>query len=77
MSFSLKNLKSLIKDASENNASDIHMRTDEVPCLRIRKELVPIQTKNFTLQDMEDIAKILFNSSSLSSLTLLLVLIEA
>lgn len=66
MSFSLKNLRSLIQVAIDNNASDIHIRTDEAPCLRIRKELVPIQTKNFTLTDMQDIAKLLFQSQNLS-----------
>jgi twitching motility protein PilT len=59
MAFSLKNLSSLLTVAIQNKASDIHIRTDEVPCLRIRGELVPIQTKIFTSTDVQDIMKIL------------------
>lgn len=59
MAFSLKNLSSLITVAIQHKASDIHIRTNEVPCLRIRGELVPIQTKTFTAQDTADIMKIL------------------
>lgn len=59
MSFSLKNLSSLLNVAIQHKASDIHIRTNEVPCLRIRGELVPIQTKTFTPQDITDIVKML------------------
>jgi twitching motility protein PilT len=59
MAFTLKNLSSLISVAIQHQASDIHIRTDEVPCLRIRGELVPIQTKIFNADDLKDIIKIL------------------
>ncbi|MDO9184256.1 MAG: PilT/PilU family type 4a pilus ATPase [Bacteriovorax sp.] len=59
MAFSLKNLSSLLTVAIQHNASDIHIRTNEVPCLRIRKELIPIQTKTFSSEDINDIIKIL------------------
>jgi twitching motility protein PilT len=59
MAFTLKNLSSLISVAIQHKASDIHIRTDEVPCLRIRGELVPIQTKIFTADDLKDIVKLL------------------
>ena len=59
MPFSLKNLSSLIAVAIQHRASDIHIRTNEVPCLRIRKELVPVQTKLFTNEDVSDIIQIL------------------
>lgn len=64
MAFSLKNLASLISVAIEHNASDIHIRTDEVPCLRIRGDLIPVQTKVFSAQDLSDIAKILIHEQS-------------
>lgn len=64
MAFSLKNLSSLINVAIQHKASDIHIRTNEVPCLRIRGDLVPIQTKTFTPQDVLDIIKILTPESS-------------
>lgn len=59
MAFSLKNLSSLLNVAIQHKATDIHIRTNEVPCLRIRGDLVPIQTKSFTPQDISDIMKIL------------------
>lgn len=59
MAFTLKNLASLISVAIQHKASDIHIRTDEVPCLRIRGELIPVQTKTFTISDLKDIVKIL------------------
>jgi twitching motility protein PilT len=59
MGFSPKNLASLLSVAIQHKASDIHIRFNEVPCLRIRGELVPIQTKIFTEEDVIDIVKIL------------------
>lgn len=59
MAFTLKNLSSLVAAAIEHKASDIHIRQDEVPCLRIRGELIPIQTKNFSHEDMKNIVDIL------------------
>lgn len=61
MSFSLQNLTSLITLATKHNASDIHLRSDESPCLRIRGDLVPVQAKIFSHQDIKDICSILFN----------------
>lgn len=67
MAFSLKNLSSLLNVAIQHKASDIHIRTNEVPCLRIRGELVPIQTKNFSPEDIDDIIKILVADNNLYS----------
>ena len=64
MAFTLKNLSSLVSAAIEHKASDIHIRQDEVPCLRIRGELIPIQTKNFTHEDMRNIVDILLPGQS-------------
>jgi twitching motility protein PilT len=61
MAFSEKNLFSLVKVAIENGASDIHLRTDEPPCLRIRGEMIPVQTKSFLIDDLMDIARILIS----------------
>lgn len=61
MPFSLKNLASLISVAIENKASDIHLRSNEVPCLRIHGDLVPVQTKVFSAQDLNDIVKMLIH----------------
>jgi twitching motility protein PilT len=63
VAFSEKNLVSLVKVAVQHNASDIHIRTGESPCLRIRGDMIPVQTKNFSFEDVEDIAKILIGST--------------
>lgn len=59
MAFSAKNLASLLTVAIQHKASDVHIRCGEVPCLRIKGELVPIQTKTFTEEDVLDIIKII------------------
>ena len=61
MAFSPKNLASLVAVAIQHNASDIHIRYNEVPCLRIRGELIPVQTKTFAESDVMDIVKILLD----------------
>jgi twitching motility protein PilT len=61
MAFSAKHLVSLAEVAVDHSASDIHIRTGEPPCLRIRGDLVTIQTKDFKLKDVMDLAKILTN----------------
>ncbi|MBT3583611.1 MAG: PilT/PilU family type 4a pilus ATPase [Halobacteriovoraceae bacterium] len=65
MAFTKQNLISLIQAAVKNQASDIHIRTDEVPCLRIRGDLVPIQTKPFSYEDVKFIAELVLNKSDL------------
>lgn len=65
MAFSLKNLTSLVNVAIEHMASDIHIRTNEVPCLRIKGDLVPIQTRSFSSQDVDDIIKFLINDKTM------------
>ena len=67
MSFTLKNLSSLVSVAIQHNASDIHIRTNETPSLRIVGELVPVQTKTFNSEDLHDIVKILTSDSSKGS----------
>jgi len=59
MAFSKQNLESLVKVAVQHGASDIHIRAYEAPCLRIRGELVPVQTKDFSKDDLVDITNIL------------------
>ncbi len=69
MAFSKQNLESLVKVAVQHNASDIHIRAFEAPCLRIRGELVPVQTKDFSETDLVDITKILLQErASLTNL---------
>jgi len=63
MAFQEKHLASLIKVGVDHGASDVHIRTGEPPCLRIRGDLVPVQTKDFSLEDVTDLARILTKKS--------------
>lgn len=65
MAFNKQNLFSLIQVAVQHKASDIHIRQDEPPCLRIRGELVPIQTKPFSKEDLVEISTIILQKKSL------------
>jgi len=65
MTFTLKNLTSLIQVALTHNASDVHLRTDETPSLRIKGELVPVQTKNFSAEDIYEIISILLHGKNI------------
>ena len=67
MGFSSKNLTSLVSVALDNNASDIHIRENESPCLRIHGELVPVQTKQFSRDDIKDICEIMFENKNIIS----------
>ncbi len=59
MSFSKKNLIQLLEVAVKHNASDIHLRTDESPVLRIQGEMVPVQSRTINLEDMSEVVKII------------------
>lgn len=59
MSFTVKHLASLVQVAVQHQASDIHIRSGESPVLRIKGDLVPVQTKDFSTEDVIDIMSIL------------------
>jgi twitching motility protein PilT len=65
MAFTKQNLVSLVQVAAQNGASDIHLRTDEPPSLRIKGELVPVQAKSLTMEDVLDVAKIVLHRKDL------------
>lgn len=66
MSFTVKHLASLIQVAMQHQASDVHIRSGESPVLRIKGDLVPVQTKNFTTEDLIDIMSIMTNDPNFS-----------
>jgi twitching motility protein PilT len=49
----------LVKSAVSNGVSDIHIRTNERPCFRMRGDLVPIKIDPYSYDDVKDIALIL------------------
>lgn len=44
---------SLIKSASASGVSDIHLRTDEKPCFRMRGDLVPVKMDPLSHEDLK------------------------
>lgn len=65
MPFKKEHLINLIQLAVNHGASDIHIRTGEAPCLRIRGDLVPVQANAFNAEDMKELAKIILHKKSL------------
>lgn len=65
MSFTKQNLINLLQLAVEHMASDIHIRTDERPCFRIHGELMEIQSRPFSKEDVHDLAKIILPTEKL------------
>jgi twitching motility protein PilT len=59
MAFSPQNFAGLLKVAVQHKASDVHIRSNESPGLRINGELVPVQSKPFSATDIIDIIKML------------------
>lgn len=53
----------LISHASISGASDIHIRTDEKPCFRIRGDLIPIKMEPLTTDDLKLICSLMIKDS--------------
>ena len=49
----------LIKSASAAGVSDIHLRTDEKPCFRVRGDLVPVKLDPLTNDDLKLVCSIM------------------
>jgi twitching motility protein PilT len=63
MAFTDKHLKSLVAVAIQNGASDIHIRSGEPPCLRIRGDLVPVKSnKNIEVSDIKNLFEIMITN---------------
>lgn len=48
----------LIKSAVVNGVSDIHIRTNERPCFRMRGDLVPVKVEAYSYEDVKNCALI-------------------
>ena len=59
MAFSKEDFVKLVKSAAANGVSDIHIRTNERPCFRLRGDLVPVKTDPYSYDDVKNIALIL------------------
>lgn len=59
MAVSKEDFIKLVKSAVANNVSDIHIRTNERPCFRLRGDLVPVKVEPYSLDDVLEVARIL------------------
>lgn len=59
MSFSKEIFLNIIKSASQSGVSDIHLRTDEKPCFRLRGDLIPVKADPLTNDDMKLICSLM------------------
>jgi twitching motility protein PilT len=53
MAFTKEAFVNLIKSASAAGVSDIHLRTDEKPCFRVRGDLVPVKLEPLSNDDLK------------------------
>jgi len=67
MAITKEDFLKLVKSAVQNNVSDIHIRTGERPCFRMRGDLVPIKVEPYTLEDLYTVAKILIKDDEVKA----------
>tara|TARA_Y100000780_G_scaffold232594_1_gene268607 strand:+ start:274883 stop:275974 length:1092 start_codon:yes stop_codon:yes gene_type:complete len=58
MAISKEDFAKLIKSAVANGVSDIHIRTNERPCFRLRGDLVPVKINPYSYDDVIDVARL-------------------
>lgn len=54
----------LIKTAVSNGVSDIHIRTNEKPCFRIRGDLVAVKVEAYSYEDVKLCAKVMIKDEA-------------
>lgn len=64
MAIEAKDFVKLVKSAVSNGVSDIHIRTNEKPCFRVRGDLIPVKMDPLTYDDVKDCAKILIKDEN-------------
>lgn len=65
MAITKEDFYKLVKSAVANGVSDIHIRTNERPCFRMRGDLVPVKTEPYTHEDVINVAKVIVKNTSL------------
>jgi twitching motility protein PilT len=65
MAFSKENFLKLVKSAVQNSVSDIHIRTGERPCFRVRGDLVPVKMEPLTYEDVKLCAAVMIKDSDI------------
>ena len=59
MAFTKEAFFNLVKSANASGVSDIHLRTDEKPCFRMRGDLIPVKVEPLTNDDLKMICNVM------------------
>lgn len=59
MALTKETFLNIIKSAASSNVSDIHLRTDEKPCFRLRGDLVQVKAEPLTNEDLKLVCKLM------------------
>ncbi len=59
MAFTKEAFFNLVKSANASGVSDIHLRTDEKPCFRMRGDLIPVKLEPLTNDDLKMVCAIM------------------
>lgn len=67
MALTKETFLSIIKTASASGVSDIHLRTEEKPCFRLRGDLVQVKSEPLTTEDMKLICSLMVKDKEVLS----------
>jgi twitching motility protein PilT len=65
MALSQETFISIIKSAFVSGASDIHLRTDEKPCFRLRGDLVTVKMEPMSNEDLKNVCKFMIKDQEI------------
>jgi twitching motility protein PilT len=67
MALTKESFFNMVKSANASGVSDIHLRTDEKPCFRLRGDLIPVKLDPLTNDDLKLICKVMIKDEDVIS----------
>jgi twitching motility protein PilT len=65
MALTKETFLNIIKSASASNVSDIHLRTEEKPCFRLRGDLVQVKSEPLTNDDLKLVCSLMIKDTEI------------
>lgn len=65
MALTKETFLNIIKSAAASNVSDIHLRTDEKPCFRLRGDLIQVKAEPLTNDDMKLVCSMMIKDTDI------------
>jgi twitching motility protein PilT len=65
MALSTEAFINMVKSASASSVSDIHLRTDEKPCFRVRGDLIPVKMDPVTNEDLKLVCSMMIKDQNI------------